>query len=57
LVRTGEDEDGNDTVWRIPSQRVYYVEREVEKFEDEAATLRDQFESLARDVNDNLPTD
>jgi hypothetical protein len=57
LVRTGEDEAGNDTVRRIPSQRVYYVEREVEKFEEEAATLRDQFESLARDVRDKLPTD
>lgn len=56
LVKTGEDDDGNDTVRRIPSQRVYYVERDVEKFEDEAATLRDQFESLARNVHDKLPT-
>lgn len=57
LVKTGEDEDGNDTVRRIPSERVYYVEREVERFEDEASTLKDQFESLARDVQDKLPTD
>jgi hypothetical protein len=33
------------------------VEREVETFEAEAATLPDQFESLARDVRDKLPTD
>ncbi|WP_420028556.1 hypothetical protein [Halorussus lipolyticus] len=60
LVRTGEDDDGRDTVRRIPSERVYYVEREVERFEDEAATLKDQFqeefESVASDVEDKLPT-
>ena len=48
MVKTGEDDDGNDRVRRIPAKRVYYVDRSVEKFEDEAATTLDRLESLAR---------
>jgi len=33
------------------------VERGVKTFEKEAATVCDQFGSLARDVRDKLPTD
>lgn len=47
MVKTGEDDDGNDRVRRIPAKRVYHVDRSVEKFEDEAATTLDRLESLA----------
>lgn len=48
LVKTGEDERGNDRVRRIPANRVYHVERSVEKFEEEAQTVLDRLQSLAR---------
>jgi hypothetical protein len=50
MLKTDEDEHGNDIVRRIPIHKVHYVERSVEQFEDEVATLRDQVESFA----DNL---
>jgi hypothetical protein len=54
IVRTGEDESGNDTVRRIPAQRVYYVERSVEEFEQEVETLRTRVESLADQVRSKV---
>jgi hypothetical protein len=50
IVRTGETDEGHDTVRRIPSHRVYYVERDVEEFKQEVQSLRNQVESLASEV-------
>ena len=50
IVRTGETDEGHDTVRRIPSHRVYYVERDVEEFKQEVQSLRNQVESLANEV-------
>jgi len=41
-VKTGEDEDGNDVIRRIPRNRVYYVERSVEEFQDRIDALVDR---------------
>ena len=49
-----DERDGEDVVRRIPAQRVYYVERTVEEFEDEVATLRNQIESFADDIRSTL---
>jgi hypothetical protein len=49
-----DERDGEDVVRRIPSERVYYVERTVEAFEDEVATLRNQVESFADDLRETL---
>ncbi|AZH25068.1 hypothetical protein [Haloplanus aerogenes] len=54
LVKLDEDETGNDIVRRIPLQRVHYVERSVEEFEDEVKTLRNQVESFAKNVQSTL---
>lgn len=54
LVKTGQDEEGRDLVRRIPAQRVYYVERTVEEFEEEVRTLRDQVQSVAEDLRTKL---
>ena len=50
MVKTGEDEQGRDVVRRIPTYRVYYVERSVERFEDQIETLRDQVQSITSDL-------
>ena len=47
IVKTGENEAGHDTVRRIPAGRVYHVERDVEEFEREAATMFDELQSVA----------
>jgi hypothetical protein len=57
VFSTGTDDQGNDLMRQIPRQRVYYVERNVEKFEEEARTLRHRVESIADDVRDLLPVD
>ncbi|MFB6207493.1 MAG: hypothetical protein ABEJ05_13315 [Haloglomus sp.] len=49
-----DEHDGKDVVRRIPSERVYYVDRSVEAFEDEVATLRNQVESFADDLRETL---
>jgi hypothetical protein len=54
IVKLDEDEAGNDVVRRIPHQRVHYVERSVEAFEDEVKTLRNQVESFAKDLQSTL---
>ena len=41
-VKTGEDEEGNDVIRRIPRDRVYYVERSVEEFQDRVDALVDK---------------
>lgn len=55
LVKSEEDEQGNDIVRRIPSERVYYVERSVEEFEDEVKTIRNQVQSVADNLRSKLP--
>jgi hypothetical protein len=55
LVKTGEDEQGRDTVRRIPATRVYHVERTVEEFEEEIRTLTDQVRSITSDLRGMLP--
>ncbi len=55
LIKTGEDEDGRDLVRRIPAQKVHYVERTVERFEEEVKTLRDQVQSFAEDIRTKIP--
>lgn len=54
MVKTGEDEQGRDTVRRIPSTKVHYVERTVEEFEDEMKTFRDQVQSFTDDLRSKL---
>ena len=53
ILKTDE-QDGQDIVRRIPLQRVYYVERSVEEFEEEVATVRNQVESLAGNLRERL---
>ncbi len=55
MLKRDEDESGNDLVRRIPAQRVYYVDRSVEAFEEEVKTVKDQVESLASDLRSKLP--
>ena len=54
LVKLDEDEAGNDIVRRIPLQRVHYVERSVEEFEDEVSTLKRQVVSAADDLRSKV---
>jgi hypothetical protein len=54
IIKTDESESGRDTVRRIPAQRVYYVERSVEEFEQEVKTLKDQVQSLTDDLRSKL---
>jgi hypothetical protein len=57
MVVTGTDDQGNDLMRQIPKERVYYVERNVQRFEDEARTLRRRVESVAKDLRQKLPVD
>jgi hypothetical protein len=41
-LKTGTDDEGNDVVRRIPRQRVHYVERSVEEFQDRVDAMIDQ---------------
>lgn len=41
-VKFGEDDEGNDVIRRIPRDRVYYVERSVEEFQDRIDALLDR---------------
>lgn len=54
LVKTEEDDQGNDIVRRIPSRRVHYVERSVEEFEEEIKTLRDQVQTVATNLRSRI---
>ena len=40
-MKTGEDSDGNDVIRRIPRNRVGYVERSVEEFQDRVDAVID----------------
>ena len=54
ILKRDEDEAGNDIVRRIPHQRVHYVDRNVETFEDEISTVRRQVENVASDIRSKL---
>lgn len=55
ILKTGTDEEGRDTIRRVPAQRVYYVERTVDEFEEEVKTIKDRVESLADDLRTLVP--
>ena len=55
ILKTGEDDEGRDTIVRIPATRVYHVERTVQEFEAEISTLADQVRSLTADLRQKLP--
>lgn len=55
IVKTDEDDHGHDIVRRIPAQRVHYVERSVEEFEEEVSTLFDRVESVAKGLQGKIP--
>ncbi|WP_332898507.1 hypothetical protein [Haladaptatus sp. CMSO5] len=57
IVKTGEDDHGNDTIRRIPHQRVHYVERNVEQFENEVETLKDRVQSFTDDLRTRIMGD
>ena len=57
MLRSGTDDQGNDEMRQIPRDRVYYVERNVQRFEDEASTVRHRVESLASDLRKKMPVD
>jgi hypothetical protein len=57
LVTVGTDDDGNDLMRHVPRDRVHYVERNVEKFEDQAQSVRHRVESIASDLRQKLPMD
>lgn len=54
LLKHDEDEAGNDRVRRIPRERVHYVDRSVETFEDEIGSVRKQVENVATEVRSKL---
>ena len=57
MVKTGTDDEGNDLMSQIPSHRVHRVDRTVERFEEEAGTVRRRVESIAQDLRQKLPVD
>lgn len=54
ILKRDEDEDGNDVVRRIPVERVHYVDRSVDTFEDEIGSVRKQVENVANDIRSKL---
>jgi len=54
ILKRDEDEAGNDVVRRLPVQRVHYVDRSVEAFEDELGSVRKQVENVASDIRSKL---
>ncbi|MFC7139728.1 hypothetical protein ACFQMA_07730 [Halosimplex aquaticum] len=55
MLRSGSDDQGNDLMKQIPRDRVYRVDRNVQRFEEEASTVRHRVESLANEVRDRIP--
>lgn len=55
MVVTGVDDEGDDRMQQIPRDRVHYVERDAEQFEEQARTVRHRVESIARDLGQKLP--
>ena len=56
-IRSGTDDQGNDLMKQIPTTRVYRVERNVERFEREARSVRHRVESFAQELGQKLPMD
>lgn len=54
LVKIDEDEQDHDVVRRIPRERVWYVERSVDEFEDEVETIQSQLQSIADDLRSKV---
>jgi hypothetical protein len=57
MLKSGTDDEGNDLMSQIPRDRVVRVDRNVEKFEDQAQTVRRRVESFADDLREKLPVD
>lgn len=57
MVKSGTDDQGNDLMKQIPVQRVVRVDRNVQKFEEQAQTMRHRVESLADGLRKKLPMD
>lgn len=57
MLRIGTDDQENDLMKQIPRDRVLRVDRNVEKFEEEARTVRRRVESIASDLRQKLPVD
>jgi len=57
VLPVGTDDEGNDLMRHLPRQRVYHVDRNVEKFEEQVTTVRHRVESLANDLRERLPVD
>lgn len=55
MLKSGTDDEGNDLMKQIPRDRVHSVERNVERFEDEASTVRNRVESFASEMREKLP--
>ncbi|MCU4800106.1 hypothetical protein OB920_06960 [Halobacteria archaeon HArc-gm2] len=57
MLKSGTDDDGNDLMSQIPRDRVVRVDRNVEKFEDQARTVRRRVVSFADELREKLPVD
>lgn len=57
MLPVGTDEEGNDLMRHLPRDHVYHVDRNVEKFEEEVATVRHRVESIAKDLQERLPVE
>ena len=57
MVKSGTDDQGNDLMSQIPIQRVVRVDRNVQRFEEQAQTVRHRVESLADDLRKKIPMD
>ena len=57
MVKSGTDDQGNDLMHQIPVQRVVRVDRNVQKFEEQAQTMRHRVESFADDLRKKIPMD
>jgi len=57
MLPVDTDEEGNDLMRHLPRDHVYHVDRNVEEFEEEVATVKHRVESIARDLQDRLPVD
>jgi len=57
MIRTGTDEENNDLMKQIPRGKVHRVDRSVQKFEEQARTVRHRVESFADDLRQKIPVD
>lgn len=52
LFEYGTDDDGNDIVRRVPSERVYHVERSVEELEETFDSTVDKAKDKLEDITE-----